>query len=187
MGCTNDVINARLKTKEDIKTFITEFNNILNDDLYYDEYDVKDIEIEEELNGYHIFFENEPMFCTADGGDITEYFIKEFVKKYPDIHFSMDYFCSYSNCGDVLFIEYEYNGNNTILVKQKNAEQEGIYMCAECEEDFDEPLVFFDEYNENEEYICPECGARNTLEVWEYQYQLILVDGKWIEKENIEE
>ena len=182
MGCTTDVINAKFKKEEDIKLFIDLFNEILKDDLYYDEYDLEDIKIEKEEDEYHIFFENEPMFYTADGIEITKHFVKEFVSAYPEIHFSMDYFCSYSNCGDVNLTEYSYSGNNKIFVKETYSDQEGIYMCEECEEDFDEPLVFFDEYDENVDYLCPECGAKNTLDVGINEYYIEFINERWEEK-----
>ena len=40
MGCTYDVINAKVKNMDDAKKFIDFFNNFFKDDLYFQDYEI---------------------------------------------------------------------------------------------------------------------------------------------------
>ena len=184
MGCTQDVVNINIKNKTNLKIFLDEFNKTLKDELWMDEIDIDDLEIEKSIykDFIHTYFEAEPMFCEADGMNIIKEFLQYFSLKYPTIHYKVSYFCSYTNCGDVNSCDFSHNNDNEIKIVELYCEQEGIYECKECEEIFDEALVFFDEYDENTEYLCPICGAKNTLNVYKKEYSLILEKDNWIEK-----
>lgn len=167
MGCTYDVVSARFNNKDDAKKFLEAFNEILRDDFYDSDFDaiVGHIHKTDEYGREHIMMDVEPMFKLAEGCEIMEYFAVEFAKRYPEIKFHIFYECTYNNCPDAIIAEFDYDGDGIIKFKGTYGEDSGIYMCPECEAEFDEALVYLDDYNPNEKYFCPECGEEIEFDV----------------------
>ena len=166
MGCTNENVTFICKTKKEIHQMIDLFNDILKDELYYGKYDLEDSEIEETEDGFSLNFEEMPLLCGYEEGTQIEDFAVEYAKKYPDKDFTIYYLCTFSNCGDALDIEIIYSAKDKkISIRKLYGEYAGIEFCSECEETFDETLVYLENYDPNETYICPYCGAKLTLDV----------------------
>lgn len=165
MGCTYDIINIRLENKKYLEQFKNAFNEILADDLYDGEYE-NFIVREDEEGKCWVCAEDEPLFAMAEGYEITERFACEFAKLYPDMKFYMDYKCTFNNCGDAYYIEYNYDGNGVIKMKTMNAEMDGIFHCPECDAFFEDGLVYLEDYNPNETYTCPECSEKIEYDVY---------------------
>lgn len=160
MGCTCDYVNINLKTREMAETALKLFAELLEEDLYGSFFDIDEIDIEEKEDGFWVRFEEEPLFNTWDDGEQIKLFVKEFIKKFPDEPFYLDNTTSFNNCGDTYYYEYIYDENKKQLtIRTIYSEDSGLYYCPECEEYFDDPLVYIDEYKKGETYTCPECGA----------------------------
>lgn len=164
MGCTYDVINVKLENKNYLEQFKDAFNEILADDLYDGEYE--NFIVREDKEGKcWVCAEDEPLFAMAEGYEITERFACEFAKLYPDMKFYMDYKCTFNNCGDAYYIEYNYDGNGIIKVKTMSAEIDGIFHCPECDAFFEDGIIYLEDYNQNETYTCPECNKEIKYDV----------------------
>lgn len=172
MGCTYDVVNIRLENENHIELFKNSFNELLKDYLYDGKYE--NFLIRKNKNEHWIAIQEEGLFSEAQGLEFIEYFVTEFAKQYPNIKFYMDYKCTYNNCGDANYVEYNYDGGDIITVKSMNAEISGIFDCPECETYFEDALVEIEEYNPDQKYYCPECSAEIEYNVFVNKYNIKL-------------
>ena len=161
MGCTYDVINAKVKNMDDAKKFIDFFNNFFKDDLYFQDYEIDEsfITENEETNELWINIDEEPLFRMMSGEESIELFVENFSKKHPKLSYYLNYICTYNNCSDAFYMEVNYDGDNKIKLRKVWADDEGIFMCPKCEEDFEEALCYIDDFEEDKVYTCPFCGA----------------------------
>lgn len=178
MGCTRDYVNINLKTKEMAETALKLFAELLKEDLYGDFFDINYINIEEKENGFWFYIDEEPLFKTWDAGEQIKYFVEEFVKKFPDEPFYLDDTESFNNCGDTTYYEYKYDEKlKELTIRTVYSEWgEGLYDCPECEECFEEALVYLENYEEGKTYICPECGAEIMFDAKETIEKIKLED-----------
>lgn len=178
MGCTHDYVNINLKTREMAETALELFAELLEEDLYGSFFDIDEIDIEEKEDGFWIHIDEEPLFNSWEEGEQIEYFVKEFVKRYPDEYFYLDDTASFNNCGDTTYYEYRYDEKvKELTIRTVWAEDGGLYICPECEEDFDgEALVYIEDYKEGEIYTCPHCDAEITFDAEESIEKIKLED-----------
>ena len=57
--------------------------------------------------------------------------------------------------------------NKELTIRTVFAEFDSLYMCPECEEDFEEALVYIEDYKKGETYTCPYCGETITFDATE--------------------
>lgn len=168
MGCTRDIINAELKNKECREDFIAFFEEYLKEEFYFKkEWQERFYEFRGKENEKQWFYVDcEPLFRRANGNELIELLAIEFAKKYPENDFYISYYCTFSNCGDVIDMDFYYVSNkNEITIKETYGDDNAINYCEECDAEFDEPLVYLEDYDDNETYTCPECGAELTMYV----------------------
>lgn len=173
MGCTHEIINMHFQKRNVAKNMIEMFNDFFKSKLYYSsmKLNYEDIKYEEDV--YKIVIDQEPLFTIYDCGMQVQELIIEFLKKYPNIIFYVDYTCTFSNCGDCLYIEYHCENNN-IKIKEMYGNDMGLYFCPECEEEFDDALMYIEDYVPNKKYICPYCKKEISLEVNVNEYTLVI-------------
>lgn len=174
MECICDTININLKNIKDVEIFIDFFNEIMMEDLY-DENFILDKSFV--FNGEKIWIsiQEEPLFRKTECGAQVEYLFKKFAQKYPDITFYGDYSCTYNNCNDVLFITYNYGEDGKIKIREMGADNKGLFMCSECKEEFDDALVYIDEYEIDKTYECPFCKAQLKFNVCVNEYEIKII------------
>ena len=107
MGCSHDKVWINLKTKEMAERTIKIFKELLKEDLYCDFFDVE-IDIKENKDGFWIYIDEMPLF-NYEGGEEIDYFVKEFIKIYPNEYFYLTNMTSSSSCGDTTYNEFKYN------------------------------------------------------------------------------
>ena len=172
MGCTYDVINVKLNNLNDAVIFINIFNQVLKNDFYFKDFKVEDDSIEDNGSEVLINIEGEPLFAHAEGVELCECLIKEFVRIHPTINIQLDYSCTYSNCGEALYAKFDYCKSNIINVKIISADYDGIFWCEECDEEFEEALLYIEDYEDGKTCICPNCGATLSLNAYINKYQI---------------
>ena len=116
-----------------------------------------------------------------DNGDQLIPVVKEYVKRFPDDDFTAYYYCTFSNCGDVVSTTYRYNPETKVLdMITLHSEREGIYHCPECGAEFWEfPLATIEDYEEGDTYICPKCNSEIDWEVDDWSVNWELKDNEW--------
>lgn len=170
MGCSHSNINVNVKTKERAMVLINLFSEILEDYLYDSKFKIFEDEIKKDENGFWFYIDESPLFVVADDYDFVNYFVKESIKRFPNEYLYLEHIISFNNCGDTTYCEYKYDEQNKILtLRTVYAEEgDGLYICPECDEDFEgEPLVYIEDYKKGETYICPICGAEITFDAEE--------------------
>ena len=170
MGCSCSNINVNVKTKERAIELIKLFSELLEDDLYCSLLELNEDDIKKSDDGFWFYIDEEPLFAVADDYELVNYFVKEVIKRFPNEYLYLEHIISFNNCGDTTYCEYRYDEQNKILnLKVVYAEEgDGLYICPECDEDFEgEPLVYIEDYKEGETYICPFCGAEITFDAEE--------------------
>lgn len=168
MGCTIDCINVTLKNRSYLDNFLKEFYEFLKDYFYDKNYKIHPncIFSASPISECYIDIGEEPLFKMDENGGQVDAFIREYVKKYSDVDISMFYSNEKLNCDGAIHIEYIYDSKNKELtITRKYADNMCISYCPECEEYFDETLVYLDKYDENANYYCPKCGEELFLEV----------------------
>ena len=173
MACTRDILNITTKSKKDMDTFISLFKNFLKKDFYDNDFEIREDNIIELKDCCWTSIQEEPMFTRNENGVQIEMLIKEFVKQNPKTEISLDYSCLQMNCGETLYLEYEYNGNGkTIEVVEKFANDDGIHECWNCDEYFEEALLYIEDFEDGKEYECPNCGTKLSLEGYVKKYTI---------------
>lgn len=167
MGCTRDTINMIVKSKEMAEKAMKLFNEVLKDELYF-HFEIEEDDIREEDDCFIIEIDEEPLFLTWEGNEQVAFFVKEFILQNPKESFYLENTTSFSNCGDTNYYEYTYDEKNKELtIRTVFAEFDSLYMCPECEEDFEEALVYIEDYKKGETYTCPYCGETITFDAAE--------------------
>lgn len=194
MGCSFDRINATFNKKEHTKIFADIYNEKLEDDLYWGE---DDFLTEDDFtlldNGhYSLWVEDEPLFRTMENGDQLVDVIYSYLEAVPDYPFYLEYECTFNNCGAIVFTTYDYK-DGTLKIVDKNSEDSYLDYCPECEweayddEEMDgEALCTIDEWEEGKEYKCPNCGAILDWEVYVWETELKMIDGKLVAEDEDE-
>lgn len=175
MGCTYDVIEVKLKEREHAEKFVEMFNQILAEELYWEDCGLMEEDIEEEDDYYFISAEAEPLFCTYDMGRQLADVVFPFLKAVPEAELEASINITFNNCGDQLYLLFEYEDG---LLKMKQYYSDCWFMsCPECEEDFVEIPCF--EEDSDEPPVCPYCGAELDMQVDVDCWEIPLVDGEW--------
>jgi hypothetical protein len=192
MGCSFDRLGVTIDKKENIKTFVEIYNRDLADQLYWGEDDFiceDDFEYHEN-NGYLMAVEEEPLFRTMENGAQFADVIYKYLETVPDCKFSAWYECTFSNCGAIVYTTYDYK-DGVLKVVDKSSENSYLDYCPECDWEpccdgnFDEDeLCTIDEWDPDEEYKCPQCGAVLEWDVCVDEYTLRMVDGELVEDED---
>lgn len=173
MACTRDIINITTKNIEEMNKFILFFQETLKEYFYYDDFEVKMEEILETNEDCWINIEEEPMFFNAENELLIDELIKDFIQKYPTIEISLDYTCIQMNCGETLYKEYKYDGNKEkIYVVEKFADDDAISFCWHCDEYFEEALLYIEDFEENLEFECPNCGEKLYMDGYVKKYDI---------------
>jgi hypothetical protein len=160
MGCSYDVIHVELENKKQVEAFIEIFNRELEDELYWDENKISLDSFEEDMDKFILDIDDEPFFAHMYNGDqLYDVFIP-FLKMFPEAKFYADYECTFNNCGDAVYLKFEYNGNNILKVEERYSESYGIEYCPECDTELFDEICCISDYNKDEEYTCPNCGAQ---------------------------
>jgi hypothetical protein len=180
MGCTFDNVMLTCENKEIADKFAETFNRVLTEDLYYGKAEFE-LFSDDNPDEYITTADAEPMFYSYEDGSQVEDAVCEFAKENAEEKFTVEYNCTFSNCGDALYIRFEYK-DNCLTVTERYANADAISYCEECDADFDEPLCFLDDYDPDEEYVCSECGAMLKLDFDENIRTLTLINGEWIEE-----
>ena len=171
MGCTRDNIIIKTKTKGLALEVTKLFGEILKEDLFYDDFILEEDEIEEEDGEFVLMIDEEPLFAMWDAGSQIDYFVKEFIKRFPNDYFFVEDEASFNNCGDTTIYRYEYDEKKQELhLTTAFSDSYSLCMCPECEEDFEEEFVFLEDcldegYNEEETFVCPYCGEKFKYDV----------------------
>lgn len=182
MGCTAEALV--IKTNKYIDELQKDFYEYFKDDLYYDDgYDSFETEKHKDGSG-SISFDDEPFFrqsCMEDA--IYDYF-KTFCIKHPDIEASLDYSTEFSVDASSQWLAYSYK-DYEISGETRYGYGGGYYFECECgydNYDDDEPLFYFEDFDVNKEYKCPECGA--ILDTNDYGVSPLKENIKALIKEN---
>ncbi|MBR4027149.1 MAG: hypothetical protein IKJ01_06280 [Lachnospiraceae bacterium] len=179
MGCTYDVINVTVKNEEDAKIFVETFNEIMPEYLYDEEIELSFEDIREECGFFNIGIGQEPLFRRYEQGEQVTELLLEFLKRAPEADCFAEHYCTFNNCGDALFLEYQYK-DKVLHIREVYAESNALDYCEECDEEFyDEPLCTIDDFEVGKIYKCPNCGAELTFEAWVQRYEAKLVDLEW--------
>lgn len=192
MGCSFDRLGATIHRKEDIKTFVEIYNRELADSFYWGEDDfLSEEDFEEVGNGLYCFsVEEEPLFKMMENGAPYEDMILEYLKAVPDAKFVAWYECTFNNCGDIVQHNYSYD-NGELKIERRYADNAYLDYCPECDweayedENFeDDTLCLLEDYDPDEEYVCPNCGAVLEWEVDIIHETMKLIDGEWVDEED---
>lgn len=162
MGCTNDFVHVTLKNRSYLESFLNEFYGFFKDYLYDKNYQIHPTCIfsASPISECYIDINEEPLFKMDESGAQVDLFIKEYVKKYPDVDISMFYTGEELDCDGAIHIKYEYNSQTKKLnIEKRTADCTSIRYCPECDEDFEEAIAYLDEHIEGQTYRCPVCGA----------------------------
>ena len=187
MGCSFDRIGITIDKKENIKTFVEIFNREMEEHLYCgsDQY-INEEEFEEEFFGYYLQIEEEPIFAIMEAGAQLIDVVYPYLEAVPDCEFSLWFEATYNNCGAINYTEYKYK-DHVLKIVDKDSEESGIGYCPECEWDIyedddcdEDSLCTIDEWDPNEGYKCPQCGAALEWDVCINERVLRMVDGKLV-------
>ena len=166
MGCTCEIINFSVNSRETMLELIDLFNSTMIEEFYDLDFKLKRENIKQHENEFWIYIDEEPLFACYECGEQVTDFVKKFIKEHPDNKIFADYHCTFSNCGDATYIRYIYNPESKELeIKSLFGEDSGLYMCPECEEEFEDALMELEDYDPNKRFECPACGAEISLEV----------------------
>lgn len=186
MGCSFDRFYATFKKKEDTKVFTEIYNEKLKDDLYWGEDDFlsEDDFLLDAIGNYDLGIEAEPLFKMMENGAQFVDVIFAYLESVPNEPFYAEYECTFNNCGAIVFTTYEY-ANGELKITDKNSEDSYLDYCPECEwcayddDDFeDEAICTIDEWDENEIYRCPKCGAILEWDIFVDKAIWKMIDGK---------
>lgn len=168
MGDYSESINVTLKNGTYLEDFKKSFYEILKDYLYDKKFKIENYHIHNPNPKLecHIFFGREPLFKMNENGAQVDLFVKEYLKRYSDADFHLDYTCENLSSDGAINITYTYTADTKkLIIERKFADSISLSYCPECEEYFDEPLAYIDEYYEDSTYVCPSCGYRLTLDI----------------------
>ena len=106
--------------------------------------------------------------------------LKKCVKENPNAVFSGEYDIGCFSCGDNAIVKYSYDGR-TLIEDSCWDQDEGLVECPECGEEYDcdDLTDGFSEYDPEQSYICPNCGAELQMP---YVHEVVdwhLENGKW--------
>lgn len=182
MGCTFDRFNTSFEKREHAEKFTEIYNQLLKDDLYWDEpIDMENFDTE--YGVYELWIEAEPLFSTMENGEQFVDVILTYLQAVPDYSFHAEYECTFSNCGAIVLTEYNYK-DGILEIENRAAEQSALDHCPECEWDIcDNESNIYDEedavctlenYDPDEIYTCPSCGAilEWDVDIWTTKYVL---------------
>lgn len=195
MGCSFDRIGVTIDKKKNIKTFVEIYNRELEDELYWGEDDFiceDDFEYHDGI-GYMMFVENEPLFKTMYNGAQFEDVVFAYLEAVPDCKFTAWYECTFNNCGAIVYTTYEYE-DDILKIVEKSSDESDISYCPECDWDSyedetldDEVLCRIEDWDPNEAYICPNCGAALEWDVFVDESTYRMLDGELVEDEDDED
>ena len=169
MGSIIEKIQFNFKNKNDSLLFIDHFNDKMNDCFVYENRKLSEKNITFDSEKYSISSEHEPFFNSIDDYESIAEVIQEFLELYSIVKFDGFFERSFGNCGDTTIVEYSFNKESKELkIRSLFADQDSLSYCYECDEDFEEPLMYLTDYKEGEIYHCPYCGEEISLDVSEY-------------------
>lgn len=187
MGCSYDMLGAIIHRKEDIKTFVEIFNEELKYDIDGIDPDgdgfLNENDFESDGNSYSTFIAAEPLFNEMENGAQFKRVVLEYLKAVPDCEFYAHYGCTFDNCGDGIDTVYMYE-NKTLKIIDKYSNNADIGYCPECDSEFYDAPYRLEDWEENTEYKCPNCGANIKWKVNVFNKTLKLVDGNWVKEDD---
>ena len=168
MGQIFNDFTVSMKNNEYIEKFVDTFNEIAGDDMaswfqIYKE-NFKPVEDAYQMNV------EDAEFATFDSELVLRKVIIEFLNRYPQANIFVEHEKSFSNCGDTVITRWTYK-DNTLTETMWAADYPSLDYCEECEwepDDDQEAIVHMTEWDPEETYICPECGAEFDYTVDKY-------------------
>ena len=161
MGCSYDVITARVRKQDQLK-FMTMFNDLLKEDLYDDwAFASADCFSSEVVDGRVLFaIDQEPLFTRMENGWQFFDFCCHYLNEVQDNGFTAHYECTFNNCGAMVVTDYSFQ-DGILTTKTKQAEEGYISCCEECgyEDEEGEDLANLADWEEGQEIVCPNCDA----------------------------
>ena len=188
MGCSYDIVNAKFEKKEHTLVFAKLWNEMIKDELYWsDSYVLDEDSFSEESYGQiWLRIDEEPLFRTMENGEQLVPVIFAFLENNPDCEFYLDYECTFNNCGAIVQTKYKYK-DGILDIDDRYSEDSYMSYCPNCEwdawddDDFDEDsLCNLEDYDPNEEYLCPNCGEPLEWDVGIYHSRYEMNDGKLV-------
>ena len=162
MGCVFEKVNLNFGNKEHALKFIGLYNEMLKDEIY-DTLSEDDVRVR--ASDCAIYLDDTPIFKSIDRGEQLNDVVERFLTENSDAEFSADYECSFSNCGDTTITTYEYE-NGVLTIDYRWGELPYENYCEECEYDSfenedgdEEPIVRLEDWEPDQVYTCPNCGA----------------------------
>ena len=111
----------------------------------------------------------------------------EYLKAVPDCEFYAQYGCTFDNCGAGVDTTYIYK-NKTLKIVDKYSEDAYIDYCSECDselydnENSSNSVPYrLEDWEENTEYKCPNCGANIEWEVHITKTTFKIIDNELVE------
>ena len=121
MGCTFDFMSVRVGQGEQTQAFISAFADTMEKSGYlYEDVDLSsaaELFVEDE-EGYYFELDAEPLFKMYEEGAQVLGILKDALAAAPDVEMTAEYLCTFTDCGDALFVTYSYCGGKLTVVEK---------------------------------------------------------------------
>ena len=183
--CIEGII-AKLKRREDIPLFSDFWRKNLGNSrprCYHDEDLDLENNFEEQQDGFVLEIEESPLLDTWEGGNQIRLFVLEFIKENPSTELDLEYkIYDQDDTSEAIWDSYHYT-NGKLYVRRAFSEDGIGDYCEECDSLFEDYLIKKD-LPDDEEYTCPLCGENIEYTAQIEEYELSLVNGKWIARKS---